>query len=132
MKNMIQTSASQSASAPKSGENTWLWLIKIITGPLLLLLIAVHFIVNHIIGETGLLTYADVVAYYQNPLIPIMEITFLTSVVTHSLIGLRGIFLDLKPARNILKIVDWLLVILGVSAVTYGIWLALTIASKGG
>ena len=92
---------------------------------------SVHFIVNHFIGETGLLTYTDVIAYYQNPLIPIMEIFFLASVVTHSLIGLRGIILDLKPARNILKIIDWVLVIFGVSAVLYGTWLALTIASKG-
>ena len=64
--------------------------------------------------------------------IPAMEITFLAAVVTHSLIGLRGIVLDLKPARNILKIIDWVMVIFGVSAVVYGIWLALTIASKGG
>ena len=129
---MTQTSASPTVSAPKSGENTWLWLIKIVTGPLLLILVIVHLIVNHFIGETGLLTYADIVAYYRNPLIPAMEITFLAAVVTHSLIGLRGIVLDLKPARNILKIIDWAMVIFGVSTVIYGTWLALTIASKGG
>ena len=129
---MTQTSASPTVSAPKSGENTWLWLIKIVTGPLLLILVVNHLIVNHFIGETGLLTYTDIVAYYRNPLIPAMEITFLAAVVTHSLIGLRGIVLDLKPARNILKIIDWVMVIFGVSAVVYGIWLALTIASKGG
>ena len=128
---MTQTSVSQPASLSESGENTWLWLIKIVTGPLLLVLIIVHLIVNHFIGETGLLTYADVVAYYRNPLIPAMEITFLAAVVTHSLSGLRGIILDLKPARNILRIIDWFLVILGVSAVVYGTWLALTIASRG-
>ena len=127
---MTQTS-SQNISAPKSGENTWLWLIKIFTGPLLIILILIHFIVNHFIAETGLLTYNDVVAYYQNPLIPIMEICFLATVVTHSLIGLRGIILDLKPSRSVLKVIDWILVIGGISAVLYGTWLALTIASKG-
>jgi succinate dehydrogenase hydrophobic anchor subunit len=128
---MTQTTASPSVSAPKSGENTWLWLLKIFTGPLLLILIAVHLTVNHFIAETGLLTYTDVIAYYRNPLIPIMEIAFLAAVVTHSLSGLRGIILDLKPARNVLKILDWVMVIFGVSAVVYGTWLALTIASKG-
>jgi succinate dehydrogenase hydrophobic anchor subunit len=128
---MTQSTIPQFVSVPKSGENLWLWLIKIVTGPLLLVLIAIHFVVNHFIGETGLLTYADVIAYYQNPLIPIMEIAFLITVVTHSLIGLRGIFLDLKPARNLLKVADWFLGILGVSAIAYGTWLALTIASKG-
>ncbi len=135
---MTQTSVSAKVSgeaygapAPKSGENTWLWLLKIVTGPLLVIFLAVHFIVNHYIGETGLLTYKDVVAYYQNPLIPIMEIGFLASVVTHSLLGLRGIILDLKPSRNFLKILDWVFLIAGILIVVYGTWLALTIASRG-
>jgi succinate dehydrogenase / fumarate reductase membrane anchor subunit len=109
----------------------WLWLVKMITGPLLVILLLIHFIVNHFIAETGLLTYADVVAYYRNPLIPIMEILFLTTVVTHSLIGLRGILLDLNPTRRLLKVIDGGLVILGLVAVSYGVWLALVIASKG-
>ena len=121
----------QYISAPRSGENTWLWLVKIITGPLLLVLLGIHLVVNHFIGETGLLTYTDIVAYYQNPIIPIMEICFLIAVVTHSLSGLRGIILDLKPSRNILKVVDIILVIAGVSVIIYGTWLALVIASKG-
>jgi succinate dehydrogenase / fumarate reductase membrane anchor subunit len=127
---MAQTT-SQNISAPKSGETTWLWLLKIVTGPLLVILLLIHFIVNHFMAEGGLLTYADVIAYYQNPLIPAMEILFLATVVTHSLIGLRGIILDMKPSRSILKVVDWIFVIVGISAVSYGTWLALVIASKG-
>ncbi len=128
---MTETTTSKSISAPKSGENTWLWLIKILTGPLLLIILAIHLTVNHFLGETGLLTYADIIAYYRNPIIPAMEIVFLATVVTHSLSGLRGIILDLKPARNVLRIIDWILVLLGISAVVYGTWLALTIASGG-
>jgi len=128
---MTQTTASKNISAPKYGETAWLWLVKIVTGPLLVIFVLIHFIVNHFTAENGLLTYADVIAYYKNPLIPAMEICFLAVVVTHSLIGLRGIILDLKPSRSTLKIVDWILVILGVTAVSYGTWLALTIASTG-
>lgn len=120
----------QNTSAPRSGENSWLWLVKIVTGPLLIVLILVHFIVNHFIGQNGLLTYADVVAYYSNPLIPLMEIIFLATVVTHSLSGLRGIILDLKPSRGVLTAVDWLLTLVGVAAISYGAWLALVIASR--
>ena len=120
----------RNTSAPRSGENSWLWLVKIVTGPLLIILILVHFIVNHFIGQNGLLTYADVVAYYNNPLIPLMEILFLATVVTHSLSGLRGIILDLKPSRGVLTAVDWLLALVGVAAVSYGAWLALVIASR--
>ena len=130
---MSQSTLSSSVSGPRPGENTWIWLIKIATGPLLILVLILHLTVNHYLGSmhSGLMTYADVVRYYQNPLIPAIEILFLITVVTHCLIGLRGIILDLNPSRTILKIVTWLLMILGVSSVIYGIWLALAIASKG-
>lgn len=122
----------QNISAARSGENTWLWLIKILTGPLLLILLGIHLTVNHFIGaEHGLLNYADVIAYYRNPIIPIMEILFLAAVVTHSLSGLRGIVLDLKPSRTFLKILDVILVVFGVSVIIYGVWLITAIVAQG-
>jgi succinate dehydrogenase hydrophobic anchor subunit len=130
---MSQSTLSHSVSGPRPGENTWLWLIKIVTGPLLLVVLGLHFAVNHYMGSlsSGLMTYDDVIRYFQNPIIPAIEILFLITVVTHSLIGLRGIVLDLNPSRTVLSVVTWLLMILGVSSVVYGIWLALTIASLG-
>lgn len=130
---MSQSTFSSSASGPRPGENTWIWLIKIVTGPLLLIVLGLHFIVNHYLGSmsSGLMTYEDVIRYFQNPVIVAIEILFLVTVVTHSLIGLHGILLDMHPSRNLLIISTWLHVILGVSAVVYGIWLALTIASLG-
>ena len=126
-------SAPVPSTGPRPGENTWLWLIKIITGPLLVILLGLHLTVNHYLGSlpSGLMTHQDVVAYFKNPIIPAVEILFLATVVTHSLIGLRGIILDLNPSRPALRIVDWFLVIFGVSAVGYGVWLALRIASLG-
>ncbi len=119
-------------SAPRPGENSTLWLIKIATGPVLVLVLILHFTVNHYLGSmsSGLMTYDDVIQYFQNPIIPAIEILFLITVVSHCLIGLRGIILDLNPSRSVLNITTWALVILGVSSVVYGIWLALTIASK--
>jgi succinate dehydrogenase hydrophobic anchor subunit len=130
---MSQTILSSDRSGPRPGENTWIWLIKIATGPLLVLVIILHFTINHYMGSmsSGLMTYDDIIAYYQNPIIPIIEIVFLATVVTHSLIGLRGIILDMNPSRKVLSIVNWLLVILGVFSVGYGIWLVLAIASLG-
>ena len=130
---MSQSTTSTPVSGPRPGENTWIWLIKIATGPLLLLVLILHLTVNHYMGSTsaGLMTYADVIKYYQNPIIPAIEILFLITVVTHSLLGLRGIVLDMNPSRRILNVITWLLVALGVSSVVYGIWLALAIASQG-
>ena len=129
---MAQSTIS-SYAGPRPGENTWLWLIKIVTGPLLLVVLGLHFTVNHYTGSmpSGLMTYEDVIQYFQNPFIVVIEILFLGTVVTHSLIGLHGILLDLHPSRTTLLIFTWLHILIGVSAVTYGIWLALTIASLG-
>ncbi len=130
---MSRSTLSSPVSGPRPGENTWIWLIKIITGPLLVIVLGLHFVVNHYLGSmsSGLMTYDDVIRYFQNPIIPAIEILFLVTVVTHSLIGLRGIVLDMNPTRTTLTIITWLLVFLGVSAIVYGIWLALTIASLG-
>jgi succinate dehydrogenase / fumarate reductase membrane anchor subunit len=120
-------------SAPKSGEGAWLWLIKIISGILIILLLLLHFIVNHTglisITQNGLLTHEGVVQYYSNPIIPTIEILFLIFVVSHSLIGLRSILLDLKPSRTVLRGINWAFSILGVVAIVYGIWLVFEILS---
>jgi succinate dehydrogenase / fumarate reductase membrane anchor subunit len=130
---MTQSTLSSSVSRPRPGENTWTWLLKIVTGPLLVLVLGLHFTVNHYLGSmsSGLMTYADVIRYFQNPLIVAIEILFLITVVTHSLLGFHGILLDMHPPRTLLVISTWLHVIIGISAVVYGIWLALSIASQG-
>lgn len=130
---MTHSTLSSPVSGPRPGENTWTWLLKIVTGPLLLLVLSLHFIVNHYLGSmsSGLMTYDDVIRYFQNPLIVAIEILFLVTVVTHSLLGFHGILLDMHPPRKLLVISTWLHVMIGVSAVVYGIWLALTIASQG-
>jgi succinate dehydrogenase hydrophobic anchor subunit len=112
-------------------ENYWLWLVKMVSGLLVIVLLGIHFYVNHHIGETGLLTYEDVIKYFQNPIIPIMEISFLIIVVSHSLLGLRSIFLDINPSQKYITFFDLVFVIIGVTAIGYGIWLAMTIASVG-
>ena len=130
---MAHSTFSSPASGPRPGENTWIWLIKIVTGPLLVIVLGLHLTVNHYMGSTasGLMTHDDVIRYFQNPMIPAIEILFLITVVTHSLLGLRGIVLDMNPSRTALRIVTWLLFLLGVSSVVYGSWLALTISALG-
>jgi succinate dehydrogenase hydrophobic anchor subunit len=116
---------------PRSGEGLWLWFFKTISGLLVLVVLVIHFVVNHFVAPNGLLTYSDVVRYYQNPLILIMEILFLVFVVSHSLVGLRGILLDLKPTRTVLQVINWVLSIVGVVAIVYGVWLIFAIVAEG-
>ncbi len=119
----------EAKSTPKLSEGFWLWLIKLATGVLIVILLLIHFIVNHTASQ-GLLTYADVIAYYSNPGIVVMEIAFLAAVVSHGLIGLRGIILDLNPPAKLMNTIDWVMVIVGIGAVVYGISLAMVIASR--
>ncbi len=115
---------------PKSRENAWLWSYKAFSGVMVIVILTVHLVVNHFVAPQGLLTYADVVKYYQHPIVPIMEILFVIFAVSHALIGVRGILLDLRPSRTFLNVVNWLFSFVGVVAIVYGIWLILTIASR--
>jgi len=117
-------------SKPKVQEGAWLWLLKVLFGLAIAVLIAVHFVVNHLVADGGLLTYQDVINYYKNPGITTMEIAFLIFVVSHTLMGTRSIFLDLNPSEKMVKIINWGMLILGGAAIIYGIWLVQVIAGR--
>ncbi len=123
---MIETS-----SVPKAREGTWLWLYKIVAGGVIVILLGVHFIVNHLVAPQGLLTYQDVLRYYTHPIVPIMEIAFLIFVISHALIGLRSIILDLNPSGTLLRWIDIVFIAAGVIFSVYGIWLVMVIVERG-
>jgi succinate dehydrogenase / fumarate reductase membrane anchor subunit len=118
-------------SCPRKGETAGLWFTKLITGPLLIILLFIHMIVNHLVAEGGLMTYNDVIAYFNHPIVVVMEMLFVITVVIHSLLGMRSIILDLNPTRAVLSVVNWVLGLVGVGAIVYGLWLALAIAAQG-
>ena len=113
----------ETMSSSKPAENYWLWLIKIFTGLLIVAILLIHLIINHLISESGLLTHAEVVSYYKKWFVPFMEITFLITAITHSLIGVRSIIIDLNPTRKILSMVTWIFIVIGSGFIIYGIWL---------
>lgn len=118
----------KNSSASPNYESALLWFIKVLAGGLILVFLVIHFIANHLIAPGGLFTFKDVVAYYQNPLVLVMEGCFLTFVLVHSFLGLRSIVLDLKPSQKIMSVVDFFLPFLGVGVFLYGIWLLITVS----
>jgi len=116
---------------PESSSSGTLWFLKQVSGPFILIVIVVHFIVNHLIGEGGLLSYQQVVSYYQIWIVPVMEGIFLILVVGHSLLGLRSILLDLQPSKSLLRLVNAAFLVIGVVAVIYGLWLINQITRAG-
>lgn len=107
-----------------------LWLIQVLSGLLLILLLALHMIANHFVVEGGLRTYADVVAYLSNPIIFVWEIVFLIVVTLHAALGVRAVLLDLGPSAQTERAINWALAVLSVVAVAYGVWLTLLIRGQ--
>jgi succinate dehydrogenase/fumarate reductase cytochrome b subunit len=120
-----------SRSTPKPGESTWLWMLKIFSGLLIFVILIIHFLVNHFLAPEGLLSFDEILAYYRDfPIVPIMEGFFVIFVVSHSLLGVRSIFLDLNPSRRVTRVVDVVLVAIGVVSIVYGIWLLTAILAQ--
>lgn len=113
-----------------NAEGAGIWMIKVFAGLFILVLLGVHFVVNHLVAPGGLLTYADVVRYYDNPWIGVMEVAFLIVVIAHAFIGMRSIFLDLNPSPNALRWVNRILIVAGGFAVIYGTWLVIVISAR--
>jgi succinate dehydrogenase hydrophobic anchor subunit len=117
-------------SQKKSRENAWLWLVKIVLGLFILFVLGIHYVVNHLAAPGGLLTYNEVMNYYSNPIIPMMEFLFLLFAVAHSLIGMRSICLDLNLPVRLQNILDKVLIAAGFVATGYGTWLLIILAGR--
>jgi succinate dehydrogenase hydrophobic anchor subunit len=110
-----------------SGSATWLWLIQAGFGVALVVLLAIHLIVNHWSAPQGLLTYEDVLHYYDVPGVAWMEALFLIVVTGHCLLGIHGILLDLNMQPELTRLFTLLLILAGGVAVLYGVWLIRTV-----
>lgn len=104
------------------------WLAQVISGILLIVLLSIHLVVNHWAAPQGLLSYADIVEYYDIPGVVIMEALFLIVVTIHSMQGLQSILLDLNLHPFAVSILTQSLIIMGLVAVVYGVYLLLKIA----
>jgi succinate dehydrogenase hydrophobic anchor subunit len=60
-----------------------------------------------------------------------MEVAFLVFVVSHALVGMRSILLDLNPSDKVLKVADAVLWMVGIVAIAYGTWLIWVIVRRG-
>ncbi len=100
--------------------NTWVW--QALSGLLLVVLLAVHLIINHF-AAGGLLTYQQVVDYLSNPWVLTLEILFLATVIFHALAGVRALVLDSGVSAKTVRGVTIALTLLGLLLFGYGLWL---------
>ena len=99
------------------------WLIQAGLGIMLIVLLGVHLAVNHWVAPQGLLTYADIIHYYDILGIAWMEATFLIVVVIHCLLGIHSMLLDLNLRPGSVRAFSWLIFFVGFLAIGYGTWL---------
>lgn len=115
--------------AAPPGRTGLLWLVEAGSGLLLAVLLFLHMIANHFVVPGGLQTYADVVRYLSNPVVVILEVTFLVTVSGHAALGVRAILLDLGLSRRAGRFASLALGALAIVAVAYGVWLTSTVIS---
>ncbi len=114
------------ATARKDSAGAW-WIVQAITGLLLILLLGLHMIAHHFVVEGGLRTYADVLDYISNPIIFVLEVLFLIVVTPHAMLGLQSIIMDLGPSAKAERNIRWIVRILTVLIIIYGVWLAIAL-----
>ena len=109
------------------GSMAWIW--QVITGAALIPLAGLHMIAQHFLVEGGLRGFDQVKAYLGNPIVWPIELLFLASVVSHALLGVRAILVDLGPSPRAARLLDIALVVVGIASVAYGAWLTYALVS---
>ncbi len=115
----------------ESGKPAWGWILQAVTGVLVLFLLTFHMIANHFMVTKGLRDAASVAQWFSNPLVVVLEVTFLVMVTWHGLLGLRAIIFDFGFSPKTERRITWTLTVVGTVAVVYGIWLTSVIVSRG-
>jgi succinate dehydrogenase / fumarate reductase membrane anchor subunit len=101
------------------------WYLQRITGALLVILLIMHFWVEHFVSENlrrGDLTYDAIRARISNPLWQAIDIAFLLIALVHGLSGARNIVLDYsRIGRSGARIATAALCIVGVVWAWWGV-----------
>ena len=128
----MQTTSTLNASStarPRTVLGSMAWIWQVITGAALIPLAGLHMIAQHFVVEGGLRGFDQVQAYLRNPIVWPIELLFLASVVSHALLGVRAILVDLGPSPRLARLIDTVLVVVGIASVAYGAWLTYALVS---
>lgn len=104
-----------------------MWLVKALSGVLLIGFLGLHLVAQHVLVEGGLRDFAAVVAYLRHPLALTAEIGLLAAVIVHAALGVRAILVDVLPTERALRVADWVIRVAALLALAYGIGLTLVV-----
>ena len=100
----------------------WAWLFQRITALLIIVCLAIHLILTHILN-IGDLDYDNVANRLAHASVTAVDIILLASGVYHALNGLRMVLMDYWFGRRKLAVgLNIVLWVVGIAAVVYGAW----------
>lgn len=109
-----------------------LWLVQAFSGLFLVIILGLHMIAHHFVVEGGLRDYQQVLDYVANPLVFGIEVLFVILATVHALLGVRAIALDTRPSVSAIRVINWVLVVVGAVTIAYGLWLAVSLQRLAG
>jgi len=104
-----------------------MWLVKAVSGVALIAFLGMHLVAQHLLVDGGLRDFDQVVAYLRHPLALTAEIGLLITVVVHAALGVRAILVDILPTERAVRGADWVIRIVGLLAIGWGIGLTLIV-----
>ena len=108
---------------------TTAWLLQVISGVLLLFLLAAHIVAQHFIAKGGLRDYAQVVSYLGNPAVLAIESAFVVVLIWHAMLGVRAVLLDFGFGPRGQAVITRCVVFLGLVTAGYSFWLIAALAA---
>ncbi len=100
----------------------WAWLFQRITAALLIVCLAIHLILTHILN-IGDLTYDTVGKRVAHGSVTALDLILLAAAIYHALNGLRMVLMDYwftsRKRSRALTIVLW---VVGIAFLVYGVW----------
>jgi succinate dehydrogenase hydrophobic anchor subunit len=103
------------------------WLVKAITGVLLVGFLGLHLVAQHFLVEGGLRDYSAVVAYLRHPVALVAELGLLATVVVHAALGVRAVLVDMLPGERAMQRAEWVIRIIAVLALVYAVGLTVIV-----
>jgi succinate dehydrogenase hydrophobic anchor subunit len=94
---------------------------QVVSGVALLVLLSAHMIAQHFVATTGLRFYEDVIEWLRNPVVIVVEVTFLVFVTYHALLGVRAILFDFGFSEGTERRITNVFWVVGIATIVYGI-----------
>ncbi|MDI6782520.1 MAG: succinate dehydrogenase, hydrophobic membrane anchor protein [bacterium] len=99
----------------------WSWFMQRITGLLLVVGMAIHFIILHFESHEPI-TFDRVVTRLQTPAWLLFDLILLGLVLYHGLNGLWAVLLDFAPEAKFKNTLGWFVSLFGIATFIFGFW----------